>query len=469
MAAMIAVIKKIRNFLFLRVRAVSYRVLRLLNPEYQGSGGASATAAAAAAAAAAGPRETVSIRRAVLLNSDNADINAETVMFSLKGMGFDAQDTAYILGELLKLGPELTAWELADRLENVLQRAVAQQENPLHLGLYAKYLNHKREVLENKRAYLPAGRFNPAAVFWPDPTDASNGRSLYTELPVARRTPIIDRSTKIVSAGSCFATEIAHYLIDNGYNYLVTEGNGGRDQKYEVLGMEGLPNASAAWGIIFNTPSFRQLVEKAFGQRELPRIVWSQPHNGENLYFDPFRENVAFRSIEDYEENHAQHVAAARRAFEEMDVFIITLGLNEVWSFAADGAIFSRSPWRIAPSLIRRNILAVEDNVNDLLLMAEILRRFNPGVKIICTVSPVPLHATFRGDEHHIVAANAHSKAVLRVAAEEFVRRCPETYYFPSYEIVTVCTENPWAPDQRHVSREAVAKVMSAFAQMYVQ
>jgi hypothetical protein len=465
MAALITVIKKIRNFLFLRVRAVSYRVLRLLNPEYQGSGGA---AGAVAVAAAGSARQAMLIRRAVLLNSDNAEINAETLMFSLKGMGFDAQETQFLLG-LLKLGPELTAWELADRLESALRCTLAQEESPLHLGLYAKYLQHKREVLENKRAYLPAGRFNPDAVFWPDPTDASNGRSLYTELPVAKRTPIIDRSTKIVSAGSCFATEIAHYLIGNGYNYLVTEGNGGRDEKYEVLGMEGLPNASAAWGIIFNTPSFRQLVEKAFGQRELPRIVWSQPHKGENLFFDPFRENVAFRSLADYEENHAQHIAAARRAFEEMDVFIITLGLNEVWSFAADGAVFSRSPWRIAPSLIRRNILTVEENVNDLLLMAEILRRFNPGVKIICTVSPVPLHATFRGDEHHIVAANAHSKAVLRVAAEEFVRRCPETYYFPSYEIVTVCTENPWAPDQRHVSRDAVAKVMSAFAQMYVQ
>ena len=178
---------------------------------------------------------------------------------------------------------------------------------------------------------------------------------------------------------------------------------------------------------------------------------------------------MAFRSVADYEENYQAHVAAARSAFEQMDVFILTLGLNEVWSFAADGSVFSRSPWRAAPTLIRRNILTVEENVEDLLKMADILRRFNPKVKIICTVSPVPLHATFRADDHHVVAANTHSKAVLRVAAEEFVRRCGETYYFPSYEIVTVSTENPWAPDQRHVSRSAVDKVMSAFINMYVK
>ncbi|MDR7306040.1 GSCFA domain-containing protein [Rhodoferax saidenbachensis] len=468
---MIELIKRFRVLLFVRTRAVTYRLLRILNPEYQGSGGASVSAGTGQALSPASRTSgaKVGIHRAVLLNSDGSDLNAEIVVFSLRGMGYDASETEYILSTLLTLGPELTSWELADKLASSLQRALAKDESAFHLGLYAKYLRHKQAVLENKRAYVPSGRFNPNAVFWPDPTEAGNGRSLYTELPVAKRTPIIDQNSRIVSAGSCFATEIAYYLMDNGYNYLVTEGNGSRDDNYEMLGMEGRPNASAAWGIIFNTPSFRQLVEKAFGQRELPHILWSQPHKGENLFFDPFRENVAFRSIADYEANYPQHVAAARRALEEMDVFIITLGLNEVWSFAADGSVFSRSPWKAAPSLIRTNVLTVEENVNDLLHMAEILRRFNPKVKIICTVSPVPLHATFRADEHHIVAANTHSKAVLRVAAEEFVCRCPETYYFPSYEIVTVSTENPWAPDQRHVSRAAVAKVMSAFVEMYVQ
>jgi GSCFA family len=467
---MIALAKKIRYILFVNLRAVSYRVLRLLNPEYQGA----MVVAHAHLAIDEGRNETMSttgvgIKRAVLLNSDKSDMNAEMLLFTMRGMNFVDTEIEYILSNLVPIGPELTVDELNTKLDAALQRAQAHEATSLHIELYAKFLAHKREVIENKRAYLPAGRANPNAVFWPDPSETGNSRSLYTELPVAKRTPIVDKNSKIVSAGSCFATEIAHYLIGNGYNYLVTEDSGGREAKYEILDMEGKINASAAWGIIFNTPSFRQLVEKAFGQRELPRIVWSQTHKGENLFFDPFRENVAFRSIADYEENYSLHVAAARRAFEQMDVFILTLGLNEVWSFPADGSVFSRSPWRAAPSLIRRNILTVEENVQDLLKMADILRRFNPKVKIICTVSPVPLHATFRADDHHVIAANTHSKAVLRVAAEEFVNLCPEVYYFPSYEIVTVSTENPWAPDQRHVSRAAVDKVMSAFVDMFVK
>ena len=467
---MITLARQIRRFLFLSVRAVSYRILRILNPEYQGAMAfANTHLTADESRNEAIPTAGTGINRTVLLNSDNSDMNAEVLFFALRGMKFIDTEIEYILSHLVSIGPELTADELNAKLDTALHNVQARESTPFHIELYSKFLAHKREVAENKRAYLPAGRFNPNAVFWPNPSVSGNNRSIYTELPVANRTPIINKNSKIVSAGSCFATEIAHYLIDNGYNYLVTEDSGSREAKYEILDMEGQVNASAAWGIIFNTPSFRQLVEKAFGQRELPRIVWSQPHKEENLFFDPFRENVAFRSVADYEENYLSHVAAARRAFEEMDVFIITLGLNEVWRFAADGSVFSRSPWRIAPSLIRREILSVEENVSDLLKMAKILRRFNPKVKIICTLSPVPLHATFLADEHHIVAANTHSKAVLRVAAEEFARRCPQTYYFPSYEVVTVSTENPWAPDQRHVTREAVSKVMKTFVEMYVQ
>jgi hypothetical protein len=82
-------------------------------------------------------------------------------------------------------------------------------------------------------------------------------------------------------------------------------------------------------------------------------------------------------------------------------------------------------------------------------------------------LSPVPLHATFRGDEQHVVTANVHSKAVLRVAAEEFARRCSGVYYFPSFEVVTTSCENPWKADQRHVSETAIRKVMTLFHKMF--
>jgi hypothetical protein len=406
------------------------------------------------------------VKSAVVINSENAAMTPDVFDFYLSGVF----PTLSYRERVRALLPRDVNGRSFVEMEELLGAAVADlaksgaAEDSM---MCQEFFSHKTMTALNRRAYVPKGRVNPDAVFWPDPTTPSLGRSLYTELPFAKRVPLINKQTRIVSAGSCFAAELAHSLQQNGYNYLVKEQNKGKPGSYEFLNVDVLPNSSAAWGIIFNTPSFRQLVEKAFGVRQLPHILWTQNIMGKLRYLDPFRENIGFDSPEAYEMNYEEHLRAARAAFEEMDVFVITLGLNEVWYFKADGSVFSRSPWRTAPPLVGHRILTAEENIADLVRMTEILRVHNPGVSIICTVSPIPLHATFRGDEEHVVTANAHSKAVLRVAAEEFARRCKNTYYFPSYEVVTTSTEHPWTEDQRHVTRDAVSNVMTLFHRMF--
>lgn len=404
----------------------------------------------------------------VVINGDGAVASPEAVEFYIRGIFEDPPCADFAMSQLVS--PDLaflTFEEIETRLEKFLLSASVSDIKIL--SMRRSFYAHKERTAENRRAYSLKNRVNPQSVFWPDPTDARNRRSLYTELPFARRIPLIDKSTKIVSAGSCFATEVAHALQRGGYSYIVKEQNKGEPGSYQFLDAGELPNSSAAWGIIFNTPSFRQLVEKAFEVRSLPKILWTQEIGGKLRYLDPFRENIAFDSVDAFEANYAGHIEAAREAFLEMDLFILTLGLNEVWYFKADGSVFSRSPWRTAPSLVGYKTLSVEENVSDLVRMVEILRAHNPNVRIICTLSPIALHATFRGDQQHVVTANAHSKAVLRVAAEEFARRCKEVYYFPAYEVVTTSTQCPWTPDQRHVSPDAVKNVMTLFHMMYAK
>jgi hypothetical protein len=417
------------------------------------------------------PASLPTISSAVVINDNNAAVTTATLAFYLRGIFRDERYVEYALS-LLPEYAGLTFDEVESRLEQELLGHIERNGSAECSNMHLALREHREATSLNRRAYLATGRVNPKAVFWPDPsctdrTYPGAGRSLYTELPIARKIPLIEKTTRVVSAGSCFATEIAHALQKSGYNYLVKEKNKGKPGSYELLGAGELPNSSAAWGIIFNSSSLRQLVEKAFELRTLPKILWTQHHNGRLVYLDPFREDIAFESIEAFEANVPDHLRAAREAFLEMDVFIITLGLNEIWHFKADGSVFSRSPWRIAPSLVSHRILSPQENIDDLVRMAEILRAHNPSVRIICSVSPVPLHATFRADHEHVVAANAHSKAVLRVAAEEFERRCPGVYYFPSFEMVTTSTERPWGPDQRHVSQAAVAGVMTLFHEMF--
>ena len=49
------------------------------------------------------------------------------------------------------------------------------------------------------------------------------------------------------------------------------------------------------------------------------------------------------------------------------------------------------------------------------------LKRLNPGVRVLLTVSPVPLIATY--EPRHVLVSTTYSKSVLRVAAEQVMRR----------------------------------------------
>ena len=346
--------------------------------------------------------------------------------------------------------------------EKTFDKMKAEGEEGLYwTHVYEKIKQHEAMTKANQQAYTPAAYANPQAVFWPDPT-FKDKRSLFTEIPYAKKFALVDRQAAIGSAGSCFAIEIALWLQRNGYNYIITEN--------DPHPTEGQYSKSCArWGIIFNTPSFRQLVEKAFGERQLPKLLWSLKGPQGVQLMDPFREDVIFNSVEEYEKDLPQHLEACRKALATCDYFVLTLGVNEVWRLKSDGSVFSRAPWRISSHLVEHKVMSVEDNLEELDRMVKVWRKYNPKVKFIVTVSPVPLHATFRANEHHVVTANAHSKASLRVVAEEFCKRYDGVYYFPSYESVMYCTENAWEADQRHVSRRAVDKVMNLFETMFLK
>jgi len=324
----------------------------------------------------------------------------------------------------------------------------------------------------NVQAYDKTKKPVPSAVFWPDPSDEKRGGDLYETLPYVVNHGIVDINTPIGSAGSCFAVEIARILMDRGFNYGAKEKAIDRETgvRYNgALSENDPPQFSANWGILFNSPSFRQIAEKAFGKRKFPRILvdtGAQPPQ----FMDPYRENVDFPSVSAYERDYARHVAACRAAFTECEVFVITLGLNECWEFVYDGSVMSRNPQGAdIAGLIRHRRLTVSENVAEIQRFIDLIREHNPKLKLIISVSPVPFLATAMAEQEHVVAANGHSKAVLRVAAHELSQRNEGIYYFPSYELVTMCCRDPWDIDQRHVSRTAVARVMQLFDAMFLK
>ncbi len=364
-------------------------------------------------------------------------------------------DLVNLLNRACEMGAENPDAQQAARFEAARKRLVD----------YFEQTNRSRTV------YKSSGKPNPSAVFWPNP-NRDDGRSLETELPIIEKTPIIDRETPIGSAGSCFAFRISHQMQRNGFNYVVSEKQQDRPAPVfleEGGQKDGVVNFCANWGLLFNSPSFLQLVERAFGERKFRKLLMRMPAEYGGYYVDPYREGVGFHSPGDYLRDYEKHLAAIRDAMTRCKAFVVTLGLNEYWACLEDGTALSRNPRFMSTQVIAKpRRLSVSENVKAIRRFAEIVRAHNPDFTLIVSVSPIPFLATTRGEKEHVIAANTHSKSVLRVAAEEIVTDDPQAHYFPSFELITSCLPSPWEADQRHVTDPAVDRVMEMFDAAFI-
>ena len=137
---------------------------------------------------------------------------------------------------------------------------------------------------------------------------------------------------------------------------------------------------------------------------------------------------------------------------------IITLGYIEAWYDEKAGVYLNRHPPKPLAFGDRGRFtfrrLGVEDCLN---VMAPAFDALGAcGVKIILTVSPVPLQTTFTGED--CVLANEFSKSVLRVTAQELARR-KYVDYFPAYEIVRSGGLSSYDEDNVHVSEDLVREI----------
>ncbi len=279
-------------------------------------------------------------------------------------------------------------------------------------------------------------------------------------------------SARVVTAGSCFAQHIGRFLRAKGCAYLVTE------PAHAIVG----PNArsvlnygvySARYGNIYTSRQLLQLFERAYGRFTPREDVWRE---SETVFLDPFRPNIqprGFNSLREFEIDRARHFKAVRDAFENLDVFIFTLGLTESWRMRADGAVYPVCPGVVGGEFSGEKYefinLTVDDVVDDMSAFLEGLRGVNPAARVILTVSPVPLVAT--AEARHVLVSTMYSKSVLRVACDQLARRFEGVAYFPSYEIIAggFASKNYFAEDKRSITEEGVAHVMSIFERHFLE
>jgi hypothetical protein len=270
----------------------------------------------------------------------------------------------------------------------------------------------------------------------------------------------ISPSMPIASMGSCFAREIKRRLIERSYNYITEETS-----------HPASIHASAAWERIYSTHCMRQIFEYTFEQWNPDLRWWVAPES--KIIQDPYRRVIIYDNLNEAEEDFARHRAHSRKVLENAEVLILTLGLTEIWQDTVDGSVISlpAGPYVNEGGDMGRyrfRVSRYEDNLNNLERIHEIMTAANPECKMIITVSPVNLWATFRQDLD-VISASCNSKSTLRAAADEFTVRHENVFYFPAFEMATIyqplCGQTFFSEGRQnyHVNKPTVKFIMRHF------
>lgn len=244
----------------------------------------------------------------------------------------------------------------------------------------------------------------------------------------------IKPETRVTTFGSCFAINIGQHLSGLGFDVA-------KDRQPDIY-------ISRMGEGLVTVPAILQQIEWAFGYRKPPAVMW-HGYKTEEFGID---EEVRLKT---------------RRVLEQTEVFVLTFGLSEVWYDEVTGGIFWRAvPMRLYdPSRHKFRVLSFAETKQGLHDIYAILQKEVPAARIVMTLSPVPLAATFRPQS--CIVSNAASKAILRSALDEFLREHPDAgedlFYFPAFELITNLFGVPFGEDGRHPHQFIVDAIMQTF------
>ncbi|MEZ0089213.1 GSCFA domain-containing protein [Streptacidiphilus sp. EB129] len=304
---------------------------------------------------------------------------------------------------------------------------------------------------------LPARSFWRPAVAEPDPFAIDD---LWTPAFT------LGQDDPVLTAGSCFAARIGPALLEQGMNWYDAEpAPPGLTEEQRRARHYG--EFSFRTGTVYTPAMLRQWLSWAFGRSAPPEAGWVE----DGRCYDPYRPSVepeGHASVEEMLAARATTLSAIRRAVGGARCLIFTMGLTEAWLDRIDGTVLPACPGTVRgafdPGRHTFHNYGFVELHRDLSEAVALLREASPELRVLLTVSPVPLTATATGG--HALTANTYSKSLLRAVAGQLALEDDHVDYFPSYELITGAPFKSafYAPNLRTVTPEGVAFVMRHFA-----
>ena len=249
------------------------------------------------------------------------------------------------------------------------------------------------------------------------------------QIPKAKQT--ITHQQSVLCMGSCFASNIANQLTENGFN------------------------ACNPFGALYNPISIAQGIQYA---------IQGTPIQQTDLFLqDEKWHHIDFHSDFSHSDKQTalqqinQAIARAHQAWQNSHVLIITLGTAWCYTWNQTGKVASNCH-RLPAQQFKRHRLSLEQIVA---CLSDICNKASDK-QIIVTVSPI---RHLKDGAHQ----NNLSKALLLLACEQLEKQWDNVSYFPSYEIMMdeLRDYRFYADDMTHPSPLAVQYIWQRFSEAF--
>lgn len=241
----------------------------------------------------------------------------------------------------------------------------------------------------------------------------------------------LNHQQKILSFGSCFASNIGDKLYEN---------------KFQIL--------KNPFGVIFNPISIFKLLESSL--KSNISIFDDFYLDYQDAWYNYLLHSEIFDSKK---ENLIEKIKdkITRINQQKTDVLILTFGTAWVYKLSNNQQIVANCH-KQASKLFEKQLLSIEEIKECFLSTYTLLKEKNPHVKITLTVSPV----------RHLkdtLELNSVSKSVLRLASYQITQEFEDVYYFPSYELLLDDLRDYrfYKKDMLHPSEEAIDYIWEKF------
>ena len=258
-----------------------------------------------------------------------------------------------------------------------------------------------------------------------------------TPVRVDKQENQISYESEILSAGSCFAVNMA--------------------EKFRYFQFRQVSNPL---GILFHPIALETLFADAAANRRFTRNDIFE-RNGRWHCFDA-HSDMSGTAPQSVLSRLNEKMALMRQAVGNASHIILTLGTAWAYRHKGSGRLVANCH-KVPQSEFAKELLSVDQITESVARNIDAIRAANAGAQVIFTISPV----------RHVkdgLVENQRSKAHLISAVHEFVDWSPNVHYFPAYEIVMdeLRDYRFYGDDMLHPSEVAIDFIWKRFSSAWI-